>query len=327
MKRKAPSTSIVCISLFVCARTLLADGLPGEHLVTQRWRDLLASRSALGNPSLLAEENYTTVRGAMTNAMQGFSQMWELGLTVPVGLYHTAGLTWLGLNTGSVRQAVLGDDQLLAGGESSDDRSNAFLASYAINPWRRLNFGVNVMVLHQANFGDPIMGFGADAGLSWNLMYHPILGNHVIGAAFQNLIPPTLTGVDRTEKLPTNLRLSWMGSVVEGLVEAEVDYALKDVLASADDFAEATYTETDSGVVQSISSGTKSLEHDLNFRIGVWPLRDLAGAFFQIGSGYVGFSVALNGPVLTRGRDLQIMYQYMNMTGDDLASHHTFSPA
>ncbi len=322
--RKTPSTSILFISLFVCAQAVSGDGLPGEYLATQRWRDLLSSRSPLGNPSLLAEENYTTFRGAMSNSMQGFSQMWELGFTLPIGLYHTAGLTWFGLNTGSVQQAVLGDDQLLTGKESTDDRSNAFLASYAINPWRRLNLGVNVLVLRQDNFGDPLMGFGAGAGLSWNLMYHPILGNHVIGAALQNLAPPTLEGEDRTEKLPTNLKLSWMGSVVEGLVEAELDYALKDIFASADEFAEVTYTESDSGILQSLSKGTKSLEYDINFRAGVWPLRDLAGAFFQIGTGYVGFSIALNGAVLTQGRDLWLMYQYMNMTGDDLASHHTF---
>ncbi len=75
-----------------------AQGLPGENLVTQRWRDLFSNYSPLSNPAFLTQENYLTPRGAFTPQLQGNSQLWEIGLTLPIGLYQSAGISWIAEN-------------------------------------------------------------------------------------------------------------------------------------------------------------------------------------------------------------------------------------
>ncbi|MDO5576273.1 MAG: hypothetical protein Q4F84_04275, partial [Fibrobacter sp.] len=66
---------ILILSLFFLSghvTTLLAAGLPGEQLVTQRWNYLLSSKSPLSNPAFINEENYLSARLAFTTTLKEF---------------------------------------------------------------------------------------------------------------------------------------------------------------------------------------------------------------------------------------------------------------
>lgn len=76
---------------------LSADGLPGEYYVTQRWRDLFAGHSPATNPAFMTEENYLTARMALSPTLQNTFFLIELGAILPIGLYQSAGISYLGL--------------------------------------------------------------------------------------------------------------------------------------------------------------------------------------------------------------------------------------
>ncbi|MBD3346928.1 MAG: hypothetical protein GF401_17885, partial [Chitinivibrionales bacterium] len=53
-----------------------AKGLPGEYLLTQRWRDIHSSYSPLTNAAFLIEEDYFSVRGAVAPVLQRSFTLW-----------------------------------------------------------------------------------------------------------------------------------------------------------------------------------------------------------------------------------------------------------
>jgi hypothetical protein len=63
--------------------TICADGLPGEYLVTLRWRDLMSVHSPLTNPAFITEENYISARGAISKILGDIS-LWEGGVRSPL---------------------------------------------------------------------------------------------------------------------------------------------------------------------------------------------------------------------------------------------------
>src|SRR5271157_4134620 len=123
-----------------------AQGVPGDPLLmTQRWRDLFSNYSPLSNPAFLTQENYITARGAFA-PLTGNSQMWEMGLTVPIGLYQSAGISWIGENA-----AI--DTLAQAGTATSTFLENYIMGTYAINPWKGLSVGINANLALQNAFG------------------------------------------------------------------------------------------------------------------------------------------------------------------------------
>ena len=80
-----------CISGFFCGTR--ADGLPGEFLISDQWRRLLAYYSPLSNPAFMTEQNYVSLRGAFALSLDGPSRLFEAGAVVPVGLYQSAGFS------------------------------------------------------------------------------------------------------------------------------------------------------------------------------------------------------------------------------------------
>ena len=67
------------------------DGLPGEYVLTQRWRNMIADRSPLTNPALMTEDNYLSARIAFAPILQGAFNLFEGGVTYPIGLYQSGG--------------------------------------------------------------------------------------------------------------------------------------------------------------------------------------------------------------------------------------------
>jgi len=300
-----------------------AAGLPGEFFVTSRWRALHNPYSPLSNPANIAEENYTSARIAFAPVLGGEFALFELGLTQPLNFYHTAAFTMLIESGGKVYNAVPDPD-----GKLVDDLTNAlgnanliFSFSYAYHIWRNLILGANLNIAYQTNFGDPLMGTGIDVGANYRVMQHPILGEHIVGAATQNLIAPTMgtslvPDFGSASTYARNLRLSFYSKFWENRLENYLDLDIKDFVAGAQNF-------------EGDVSFLKKLEWDLNWRVGVWAMRMfkayLLFGFDESVVGHWGLALGAQIPSLNAGRDLSAHYQYNIMTEEDSeATSHTF---
>ncbi|MDD5673445.1 MAG: hypothetical protein PHC61_04735, partial [Chitinivibrionales bacterium] len=131
-----------------------ADGLPGEYLVTQRWRDLLSPYSPLTNPAFLTEENYVAVRACESFILDNSFRLTEAGITFPVGMKESWGFSYFGENAGKVDQYYTdpATGNPVALNSTVSNSNNLFMFSYANNLWTRLSLGVNFNVSYQTNF-------------------------------------------------------------------------------------------------------------------------------------------------------------------------------
>ncbi len=311
---RAVKACLMCLAVLPAAAGLCvpcrADGLPGEHLLTQRWRELFAPYSALSNPSLLTEEDYPTLLGVFSPSMRNSFQTHQLSATLPIGLFQSAGLTW-------VRQ---GEPEHPSYDESFNRtgtvkfESNALVLSYAANVWGRLSVGTNVTVVMQNVFGEETrysVPPGIDVGLSYRVLHHPILGYHVAGIAGRHVLQPTFeTQTGETEKLSRSLQVNWDARLWEERIDVGVDFNLKDLGTESDEFL-----------------GGSGLEYEGSSRLGVWILRliKLHGlfGFGENDLGYWGMGAGLNGAVLSMGRDLTAVYQYTMAVQEGLATSHS----
>jgi tetratricopeptide (TPR) repeat protein len=294
---------------------LIADGLPGEYYVTQRWRDLLAGHSPATNPAFMTEENYFTTRMALSPTLQNTFFLMEVGAIVPIGLYQSAGISYLGLSSGDDIQRTYydeGQDEIIATDEYLNGNQNLFIFSYAANPVGRLSIGTNVNFFHRANFDSTVMQLGLDLALSYRFLRHPLLGDHIFGINIQNLLSPDM-GFQSWQNEAANLKISWLGRIWEKRIELGIDLDIKDFMSQTEDFAQASLT----------GGAPKQIEFDFNSRIGFW-LLGMLNIYFQAGSDYWGVSPGLNVPTVNMGRDLQVAYQFMSIIDDiDLTSTHT----
>lgn len=320
----------ILLLTFCFSFSLRADGLPGEYLLTQRWRDMIAHHSPLTNPALMTEENYISGRIAFAPILDGEYKHGEVGVTVPVGLYQSAGFTFFfspegyvfpgGIDeeTGSLIPPVdLGDAVL-----GLSNTNLLFMFSYAWHFWNKLSVGANVKLAYQTAFGDPAMGFGFDLGLTYRLLRHPIIGDHVVGLSTQNLIPPVMKSKfsdTANSAYASDLKVSWVANYWEKRVESALDIDIKDFLAAANEF------KTLDG-----KTAAKQIEFDINFKVGVWLLRMLK-AYLQFGFNqkeldYWGMALGVNMPSVNNGRDLEVLYQYNIMTssGNDATGHTVY---
>ncbi len=288
----------------------LPDGLPGEYVVTQRWRDLLSGHSAAQNPSLLTEENYTTFRGAFSMTLGNTFKLWELGATMPIGLYQSAGFTWLGLGADDIEATKWENGNIVPNRELDsllNDQNHFLMFSYAINPWKKLSVGANVNLAYHTGFGTPKTGIGIDLGISYRLFRHPLIGDHIAGVAIQNIVAPL--------DYAANMKLSWLGRFWERRIEAGLDVDIKDWMAQGTDFQKRLQDG-------SFENAAKKVEMDINGRVGFWVLRVLS-AYFQAGSDHWGFSGGVNVPTINNGRDFHVLYQYMSVLDGDKSNSHT----
>ena len=295
-----------------------ADGLPGENLVTQRWRDLFSKYSPLSNPAFLTQENYFTVRGVFTPQLQGNSQLWEMGATLPIGLYQSAGLSWIGEN------AVV--ETVTVEGATPGFQNNFLMGTYAYNIWKGLSLGINVNVAMQNAFGDNQMGYGADIGASYRLIKSPVIGNHLFGINAQNIIAPVLKNSEtsNSEIYSRNLRFTLFSTYWEKQIESNFDFCVKDFLASGDDFK--MYDPNDITKLKLIDTA-KTIEWEFTGRIGFSVLRT-AGLFGLFGINNTGFkywgvAFAGNIPAMT-GRDFNFAYQFNKLNQEKIASNTVY---
>ncbi|MGB7569046.1 MAG: tetratricopeptide repeat protein [Chitinivibrionales bacterium] len=285
-----------------------AQGLPGENLVTQRWRDLFSNYSPLSNPAFLTQENYLTARGVFTPQLQGNSQLWELGLTLPVGLYQSAGISWIAEN------ATI-DTIAQSPGATYSFQNNFLMATWAYNIWRGLSLGINVNLALQNAFGEPLqMGYGADIGASYRLIKSPVVGNHIVGINAQNIIAPVLKSSEtgNEETYSRNLRFTLSSNYWEKQIESNFDFCLKDFMATADDYGDSA----------------KKMEWEFTGRVGFSVMRTaglfLLGGIDNTGFKYWGLAFAGNIPAINQGRDFNFAYQYNQLPQGQIPSNTVY---
>lgn len=284
------------IFLFICSAgfisQLLADGYPGEHLVTPRWHYLFSSRSALNNPSFINEENYLSLKYAFNSTLTEF-QIHELSAVYPIGLYQAAGINF---TTQNVKPYDRTDSTGKAFGSQIVDGKNYITLTYAYNLWKGLTIGANATTGIVSFDDETAVGFGLDFGLSYKLLAHPAIGTHVLGAGLQNIF---FVGDD---KLPMTFRASLNSTYWERKIESTIDFAIKDIASDPNQWTK---------------DAAPSTEIELNAKLGGWIMRfvNLYGLINFSDEGVEGFGFAggLNLPSIYNGRDVSFLFQYMTI--------------
>ncbi|MBN1130307.1 MAG: hypothetical protein JXA71_15045 [Chitinispirillaceae bacterium] len=266
-----------------------AAGLPGEFVITQRWRELASNYSPLSNPAFLTQENYLTARLTSSTILQEFFHL-DAGVTLPIGLFQSLGLSLAMEGPNRINEWINGDST----GRSLSAQTQHITLSYAINPWNGLSLGVNLNLLQQSAFGEQRMGGGADLGVSYRLLKNPIVGNHLLGLAVQNPLTLRLSSIP-IDIYSRNIRLTLYSTYLEKMIESNFDYCLKD--------GETEY------------SGRLGVAIIQMFR-----LYALMG-YSTNGFGHWGAGVTVNMPSIYQGRDLLAGYQIMQVSTDKVLSN------
>jgi tetratricopeptide (TPR) repeat protein len=121
-----------------------------------------------------------------------------------------------------------------------------------------------------------------------------------------------------------NLRASWLGSFLEDRLEGGIDMDIKDIFSQTEEFTRTIYADTGGSAATRLEDGSKRIEFDMNFRVGGWPLRRIVAGWFQWGTDYWGLSAGFNMPMVNGGRDLMVMYQYINLFEEEHTRNHTW---
>lgn len=306
-------SSFWAVVIVLCASLpLYADGLPGEYLLSERWRALFSTVSPLNNPANLAEQNYSSLRGVTTLAADDVANLWELGLVVPLGLYHTAGLTWVSESGKPIESGEFEGDNFVFSDERKRNINSQYMFSYALHLWRGLVAGANFNLLTQSNFGEETdLNIGLDLGFSYRLLYHQFWGQHSVGVMYRNLPIPQLGSLNRVEYSPL-LKAAYNASFFHKALELDVQFNLKDFTADPQEFLQ----------------GERDHEWDVLVGGSCWFLK-YAGI-----KGYIeidkrrsvesfGLAGAFNLPHVNRGKDLSFTYQYRDEMKSSLMGTHS----
>jgi len=332
-KKILGKTAFTGMLVSVAVSCVLADGLPGEFYVTQRWRDLFAQYSPATNPALMTEANYVEIRGAWSPSLGNAFFLYEGGVIVPVGLYQSVGVSILGVSSNEPivgaewdPNANNGNGAIVATGRTYNDNHMLIMASYAINPFNRLSIGANLNYFRTPNFGEPIAGISLDLGVTYRVANHPVLGEHIVGLNFQNAISPNISRpADEDFSMSTqsiNAKINWLGRFFDRQIDAGLDFDIKDFTSQAGNFAVAAADDIGSDNKDKLIQGAKKIEFDVSGRIGFWLLR-MINVYGHFGTGFWGVSGGMNVPSIFGGRDFQAAYQYTSMTDDKASFMHT----
>lgn len=283
--------------------SVLGDALPDEFMVTSRWRDLLSRHSPSVNPAFLTEENYIATRFCEGLVLDGFFKLTELGVTIPVGLYQSYGISYFGELDPTITSTGFDQANNIIDSAKASGSKHLIMLSYANNIWRGLSLGVNLNISYHPNFGLPITNISGDLGLSYRLLLNPVLGEHLIGATMQNLT--TFANVSN-QIASSNVKLSWDGYFWDRQIDAGVDFDVRNWYHG----------------IKKDSIG--AIEYKYALRFGGWILRML-NLYAQYGSNMFGFAAGVNVPHLNNGRDFQFLYQFNLMTDSkDVSSHSIY---
>lgn len=293
------------------------DGLPGEFLLSSRWRDLMWYQSPLNNPAYLSEVNAMTLRAAISPVLQGAYTLSEIGFSVPIFLRQSAGVSLIMENDGTVETSRFDEtaNRLVTNGSTISNKNFFGILSYSLVPWQRLSTGINVTVARQTNFNQPQSGMGLDLGITWRVLALNDRQNHLIGLSTINLI--SLATYNDIIPYSRDLKASWIADFSEKSIEAGIDIDLRDFWARLEAFK----------AQEDLRASVRELEWGVSGRTGYW-IRNTFGFFGQLGFDeraleYWGLAAGIRTPLKSHG-SLTAFYQYNIKTEGDLASSHTF---
>ena len=302
---------MILISSFALSKGY-ADGLPGEYLLTDKWRNLFMMSSGLTNPALLIERNYPSLSAVVSLAPDAVSRLWNSELVMPIGLYRTLGVGVTAENGQPVQN--YSPDFLYAPvstvGDAVKNDNYAVVLSYASNAAGRFSYGINAKILYQSNFDDPKYGAAVDIGGTYRLINHPFLGYHLVGLQLQNAIATDVSG-ERTMSYPRGLSLLYSLSLVNNKVKIHGRADLLDILSDKKVFMDNEIMEKTQAVLADIS---------------VLPMVTVSGGvyvndFDTINAWMLGFTI--NTPQLNNGRDMLFSYQLTNYTAENIRGSHS----
>lgn len=315
-KKNVGVLSLLCTLLIISS--VQGDGLPGEFLLSSRWRDLMWYLSPLNNPAYISDVNRMTVRAAISPVLQGAYTLSEAGFTGPILKRQAAGVTLIMENDGTVETSRFDEtaNRLVTSGSTISNRNIFGMVSYALMPLDRLSAGVNITIAHQTNFGKSQTGVGLDLGATWRILSLNDNHNHLIGLSTINLIAPSVGSSDG--HYSRDLKVSWIADFYKRAFEAGIDADLRDFWARLDDFK----AEGD------LKAAAKDLEWGLSGRAGYW-IMNTFGVFGQIGFDervfeYWGLAAGVKVPLKKNLGSVKAFYQYNIKTEGNLASSHTF---
>jgi len=317
IKLALAAVGVAALAAQVCAQT---GGLPGGHLITDRWRYVYSMYSGVTNPAFVNEENYMAVRFLFANTLELFNTQ-EAGFTMPLGLYDAAGISWI--MDGTSKYAAT-DSEGNPLDQSIVDQEHFIALTYARNVWAGLTVGGNINILAQNIADIPAedkvgnamrYGFGVDVGLTYKVLRHQLLGNHILGLSTNNIFNMIL---DTDEKYAAALRFSLLSDFWERRVYLGVDFVLKDILAGETDWT---------------PEAIKGMPWENTYKVGanilrIFKLYMLFGLNNE-GMDHYGFAFGANMPGFFNGRDIEGMMQFVSIANPSNdaqanANHITF---
>jgi len=316
-KRKITRTwaALVFMGAAGIVSSVKAAGLPGEFVISDRWRHVYSKYSGVTNPAFINEENYTALRFLFATTLERF-YMHEAGLTVPLDLHSAVGVSWM-MQGASAYDVTDGEGNVT--GTSIRDQNHFIGLTYANNIWNRLTVGGNLNIISQniANIDDNLnadqgmrFGFGIDLGLSYKLMQHPMYGNHLVGLSTQNLLTVIF---DSEESYARALRLSLLSNFWERRIEYGADFVLKDLIPG-DVFGDP--------MPGFGNDGEWEFSQKIGFNIlRIFKIYMLAG-WNTDGFDHYGFAFGANMPGFFNGRDIEGLMQFVSI--DENANTMTF---
>lgn len=303
-------TTVVTLLLGAAVVPLLADGLPGQYLLSQRWRALLMASSPLNNPAYLSQEQMTTIQGVWSGGAQSASSLWEVDIMLPLLLRHSFALSALGENGGQVQDAVLNADGSYVQASSATNTNMHAVLSYAWTIVEPLSVGANATMAYQNNFGAPQSGFGLDVGASLWLLKHAVVGNHRAGIFMQNLIAPQ-PGADMQASYARQLKIALTSELLGQRLHNALEMNLSDLMANPELFVNAP----------------RALEWNLAMATTYW-LLPVCGLTFLSGINQSGFehwgaALGLRIPFSKSQRNASLGYQLRDESQTILAPSHS----
>lgn len=298
--------------LLAAESSLGSGGLPGTVLLDQRWRDMNSLYSPLTNPALLTEINYLQYRGAFAPVLWGEFTLAENGITLPLGLFSSAGLTVVNTFEGKLSSNDFNIDGAQQITEGAKNSSIYIFGTYATNIWRKLSIGGNLQYTYMSGFNDPITSVGLDVGATYRLFQHPFYGTHLAGFstinAFTINFEKSGMSLNSSTSLSRDLKLMLASKYWDNQIESAFDLDIKDFLSSTDAWT------NDSGL-----SIPKDLNWYLNAKVGGWIIHAM-NVYAQCGLNkdaldYIGVAFGFNLPSFNNGRDFSALYQFNLMTG------------
>ena len=313
-RRKITRTwaALVFIGAAGIVSSVKAAGLPGEFVISDRWRHVYSKHSGVTNPAFINEENYMSLRFLFATTLERF-YLHEAGLTVPLDLHSAVGVSWM-MQGASAYDIT--DSTGRTTGASIKDQNHYVALSYANNIWNRLTVGGNLNIISQniANIDDNLVagngmrfGVGFDLGLTWKALRHPMFGDHLLGLSTQNLFTMIL---DSDEEYARAVRASLLSDFWERRISYGADVVLKDI--GAGDVWKPEFSP----------QSEWELSQKLGFNIlRLFKVYVLAG-WNTDGFDHYGFAFGANMPGFFNGRDIEGIMQFVSI--DENANTMTF---